>query len=275
MPTPAQLARARVSDATKAKGMVIARLRDEANAPLQPLQQPGPPQPLVAVRTLVKQTPASDIGGIHGVGTIGGRGGDGECEDVPRSPATADQPPLAVVLSANDLREWQCALTLKADHALEGSMKTRALLRECEQLLWNKEQETRRAERVEHDVALASSSDDPVKQRRLLRCDELQACLARRREELYAHTSRLDKVAASNERLQRSLRDITFSDAEIQAELASMETQGTAAGLVGTSASLDANPEEAARNRAAGREARRDRAEKFLEGVDWSRLHRQ
>ena len=175
------------------------------------------------------------------------------------------------VRSANELREWQCKLTLRADHVLEGSMKTRALLRECEHLLYEDEQQTRLSELNTHEAAHSASSDDPVKQRRLQRCDELQQVLVNGRDGLESHGARLDALSRANDRIQRSLRELTFSDAEIAAELAA-QAENEATEPVPLPGRGEA--EEATRHRAARRAARDARAAKFLSEVDWSRLNR-
>jgi len=279
MPTPAQLAKARLGDAAKAREMARARMRDEAKGPTQPVRQLVPQKPRLVVQNLAQRssgsvgsTPRSAAGSAR----AGGRAAPLPPGSPPASPEPEDAgPPKLRVRSANELRAWQCKLTLQADHALEGSMATRALLRECEQLIYEDDQETRRAERTAHDSALASSSDDPVRRRRLERCDELQQVLADGRDGLAEHSARLDLAAQESKRMQRALGAMAFSDAEIAAELvAQQEEEGAGGATFSTASLLHGDADEAMRGRAARRAARHDKAEQFLAGVDWSRLDR-
>mmetsp|Transcript_29517 Transcript_29517/g.95213 ORF Transcript_29517/g.95213 Transcript_29517/m.95213 type:complete len:279 (-) Transcript_29517:279-1115(-) len=278
MPTPGQLAKARLGDAAKTREMARVRMRDEAKVPFQPLQQLMQPTPRVTVRNLVKRQTGSegrpDSGRTDAPAAASNAVGNGAPEPPSvANPNEAVQPKLRVRL-ANELREWQCALTLRADHALEGSMKTRALLRECEHMLYEDEQATRRADRSEHEAALASSSDDPVKQRRLQRCDELQRVLVGGRQGLEAHSARLDAAAQANERIHLSLGELTFTDAEIAAEIAAQAEEEPSEVVAGRAVLAKTNADTAARRRAERRAARDTRASSFLEGVDWTRLER-
>jgi hypothetical protein len=277
MPTPGQLANARLKDAAKARDMAHARMLDEAKVPSQPLQKLTQPKLRVTVRNLMALQTSSEgrpaIGRV--VAPFAASIDVGESSHAP-GPPSFSEPNEAVqsklrVRSANELREWQCALTLQADRALEGSMKTRALLRECEHMLYEDEQMSRRADRSAHEAALASSSDDPVKQRRLQRCDKLQRELMGGRQGLEDHSARLDAAAHANERIHRSLGELTFTDAEIAAEIAAQAESLVARG---TAAPAKTEAETAALRRSEKRAARNARAVTFLEGVDRTRLER-
>jgi hypothetical protein len=279
MPTPAQLAKARLGDAAKAREMARVRMRDEAKMPLQPLQQPAQPKPRVIVRNLVKRhegRPASSradapASASNDVGSSKSAPGTLSVAE----PDEAVQPKLRVRL-ANELREWQCALTLRADHALEGSMKTRALLRECEHMLYEDEQAARRADRSAQEAAITSSSDVSVKERRLQRCEELHRELIGGRQGLETHSARLDAAAQANERMHRSIKELTFTDAEIAAEIAAQaeEEPVQILGMPAASAVARTDAETAAQQRVERRALRDTRAASFLKGVDWTRLER-
>lgn len=186
-------------------------------------------------------------------------------EDAESRPAADFAPtPLVPEQARLENRHSRQQLVERVDRFLEGSLASRALLREAEQMIWTASREADpeydSAEESEEVLArgLSSqggSSDDPLtastidvearRAQRLQQCDTLLSALAPVRYRLDSHGCRISEAAAANEELQKRLDSLLqFSDEDIAAELA---LQASENGDAGAQPAAPADPGDAHR----------------------------